>query len=192
MEGIFEIQKFSYFLGDLSTSNFRTWDPGHSSFQIGSGVLNISYNIRFVHQLKSGSMHFRDSQGSTDRKVGPRGPSDPVPSADRTGRGPPKFLKKRTRRDRGPTIFRKRGPVRTADRRHETTGPRWPESVKNNFSIQNHSFTTQKSLRNLNSKTGYLKNVVSALRGIHKISTLKLDVCKIHFGHRESFTKSQP
>ena len=41
-------------------------------------------------------------QGSTDRKVGPLGPSDPFRSADRTGRGPAKFLKKRTGADHGP------------------------------------------------------------------------------------------
>ena len=56
------------------------------------------------------------SQGSTDRKVGPRGPSDPVRSADWTGRGPAKFLKKRTKADRGPRKFWNRGPGRTADR----------------------------------------------------------------------------
>ena len=41
-------------------------------------------------------------QGSTDRKVGPRGPSDPFRSAVRTGLGPAKFLKKRTGTDHGP------------------------------------------------------------------------------------------
>ena len=60
-------------------------------------------------------------QGSTARKVGPRGPKDPA-----------KFWKKRTKADHGPRKFSKRGPGRTADQWDKKS---WSASYKGKIPI---------------------------------------------------------